>query len=120
MPSLSRDRSQVFWQICNDSLGDVVQSDETKILYGKDWFEEKVLGLTFKISPFSFFQTNTSGAEVLYQRAREYVLGEINVGDAGETGNGNMAENTPGEEIHRAVMRLTKKHQVAMLQKHIQ
>ena len=85
-------------QICNDSLGDVVQSDETKILYGKDWFEEKVLGLTFKISPFSFFQTNTSGAEVLYQRAREYVLGEINIGDAGETGNGNMAENTPGEE----------------------
>ena len=85
-------------QICNDSLGDVVQSDETKILYGKDWFEEKVLGLTFKISPFSFFQTNTSGAEVLYQRAREYVLGEINISDAGETGNGNMAENTPGEE----------------------
>ena len=85
-------------QICNDSLGDVVQSDETKILYGKDWFEEKVLGLTFKISPFSFFQTNTSGAEVLYQRAREYVLGEINIGNAGETGNGNMAENTPDEE----------------------
>lgn len=85
-------------QICNDSLGDVVQSDETKILYGKDWFEEKVLGLTFKISPFSFFQTNTSGAEVLYRRAREYVLGEINIGNAGETGNGNMAENTPGEE----------------------
>lgn len=85
-------------QICNDSLGDVVQSDETKILYGKDWFEEKVLGLTFKISPFSFFQTNTSGAEVLYQRAREYVLGEVNIGDAGETGNGNMTENTPGEE----------------------
>lgn len=85
-------------QICNDSLGDVVQSDETKILYGKDWFEEKVLGLTFKISPFSFFQTNTSGAEVLYQRAREYVLGEINIGNAGETSNGNMAENTPGEE----------------------
>ena len=85
-------------QICNDSLGDVVQSDETKILYGKDWFEEKVLGLTFKISPFSFFQTNTSGAEVLYQRAREYVLGEINIGNAGETGNGNMTENTPSEE----------------------
>lgn len=85
-------------QICNDSLGDVVQSDETKILYGKDWFEEKVLGLTFKISLFSFFQTNTSGAEVLYQRAREYVLGEINIGNAGETSNGNMAENTPSEE----------------------
>lgn len=61
--------------IVNDSLGDVVQSDETKILYGRDWFEEKVLGLTFKISPFSFFQTNTKGAEVLYRRVREYVLG---------------------------------------------
>lgn len=85
-------------QICNDSLGDVVQSDETKILYGKDWFEEKVLGLTFKISPFSFFQTNTSGAEVLYQRVREYVLGELNVDNAGEDSNGNMTENTPGEE----------------------
>ena len=60
-------------QICNDSLGDVVQSDETKILYGKDWFEEKVLGLTFKISPFSFFQTNSLGAEVLYQTAREFI-----------------------------------------------
>ena len=56
------------------------------------------MGLTFKISTFSFFQTNTSGAEVLYQRAREYVLGEINIGNAGETGNGNMTENTPSEE----------------------
>ena len=35
---------------------------------------------------------------MLYQRAREYVLGEINIGNAGETGNGNMTENTPGEE----------------------
>ena len=61
--------------IVNDSLGDVVQSDKTEILYGRDWFEETVLGLTFKISPFSFFQTNTRGAEVLYGRVREYVLG---------------------------------------------
>lgn len=60
----------------NDSLADVVQSDETKILYGKDYFYEKLLGLTFKITPFSFFQTNSKGAEVLYQKAREYI-GEI-------------------------------------------
>ncbi len=63
-----------FLHIVNDSLGDVVQSDATHIIYGQDWFMEEILGLKFRITPFSFFQTNTKGAEVLYQRAREYVL----------------------------------------------
>ncbi|MCH5252534.1 MAG: 23S rRNA (uracil(1939)-C(5))-methyltransferase RlmD [Lachnospiraceae bacterium] len=58
--------------ITNDSLSDVVKSEETKILYGRDYFYEELLGLRFKISPFSFFQTNSAGAEVLYQTAREY------------------------------------------------
>lgn len=57
----------------NDSLADVVQSDRTDILYGRDYFYEKLLGLTFKITPFSFFQTNSLGAEVLYGTAREYI-----------------------------------------------
>ncbi len=57
----------------NDSLADIVQNDRTEILYGRDYFEEELLGLTFKISPFSFFQTNSLGAEVLYETAREYV-----------------------------------------------
>lgn len=60
----------------NDSLADIVQSDETVILYGKDYFYEELLGLKFKISQFSFFQTNSLGAEVLYKTAREY-LGDI-------------------------------------------
>ena len=59
--------------ILNDSVADVVKSDETKILFGKDYFYEELLGLRFKISPFSFFQTNSLGAEVLYQTAREYI-----------------------------------------------
>lgn len=66
-----------FLHIINDSLGDVVQSDETRIIYGQDWFTEEVLGLRFRISPFSFFQTNTLGAEVLYQQARNYILGSM-------------------------------------------
>ena len=62
-----------FLHIINDSLADVVQSDETRILYGRDYFYETILGLKFKITPFSFFQTNSLGAEVLYQTAREYL-----------------------------------------------
>lgn len=59
--------------ILNDSLADVVQSDETKVLYGKEYFYEEILGLRFKISTFSFFQTNSKSAEVLYSTAREYI-----------------------------------------------
>ena len=58
--------------ITNDSLADIVQSDRTDILYGRDYIMEEVLGLQFQISVFSFFQTNTKGAEVLYEKAREY------------------------------------------------
>jgi 23S rRNA (uracil-5-)-methyltransferase RumA len=60
----------------NDSVADVVQSDITDVLYGKDYFYEELLGLKFKISQFSFFQTNTLGAEVLYETAREF-LGDV-------------------------------------------
>ncbi len=59
--------------IRNDTLADVVQSDETTVLYGKGYFYEELLGLKFQITPFSFFQTNSLGAEVLYETARGYV-----------------------------------------------
>lgn len=62
--------------ILNDSLSDVVQSDETKALYGKDYFYEKLLGMEFKITPFSFFQPNSRAAEVLYSTVRDY-LGDM-------------------------------------------
>lgn len=57
----------------NDSVADVVKSDRTLVLYGQDYFYEELLGLKFKVSVFSFFQTNSYGAEVLYQTAREYI-----------------------------------------------
>lgn len=67
----------------NDTLGDVVKSDRTTCLYGKDYITEEVIGLKFKISPFSFFQTNTKGCEVLYEKAREYIYesGSLNESD---------------------------------------
>ena len=59
--------------ITNDSIADVVQSDHTELLYGQEYFYEELLGLKFKISTFSFFQTNSYSAEVLYRTARDYV-----------------------------------------------
>lgn len=59
--------------ILNDSLSDVVQSDETRILYGRDYFYETLLGLQFKVSTFSFFQPNSLAAEVLYSVVRDYI-----------------------------------------------
>ncbi len=57
----------------NDSVADVVKDEGTEILYGQNYFYEELLGLKFKITPFSFFQTNSLGAEVLYETAREYI-----------------------------------------------
>ncbi|OOB76870.1 MAG: 23S rRNA (uracil-5-)-methyltransferase RumA [Epulopiscium sp. Nuni2H_MBin003] len=53
----------------SDSLADAVKPDSVEILYGRDYIVEEILGLTFKISAFSFFQTNTKGAQVLYKNA---------------------------------------------------
>lgn len=57
----------------NDSFSDAVIPEKVDILYGIDHIQEELLGLKFKISPFSFFQTNTKGAESLYSIVREYL-----------------------------------------------
>ena len=62
-----------IYHVINDALSDAIVPEEMKLIYGKDHIEEEVLGLRFKISPFSFFQTNTKSAEVLYKMAREKI-----------------------------------------------
>lgn len=62
-----------IYHVKNDALSDAIVPEEIKLIYGKDHIEEEVLGLRFKISPFSFFQTNTKSAEVLYKMAREKI-----------------------------------------------
>ena len=57
----------------NDSLADVVKDEGTRLLFGQDHFYDEILGLRFQITPFSFFQTNSLGAEVLYETARSYI-----------------------------------------------
>ncbi len=84
----------------NDSLGDVVLDEGTDILYGKDIFHEEILGLTFRITPFSFFQTNSLGAEVLYETAREYIADSS--GGTAQSPREDAAQQ-PGEDAARVV-----------------
>ncbi|MCI8635107.1 MAG: 23S rRNA (uracil(1939)-C(5))-methyltransferase RlmD, partial [Eubacterium sp.] len=81
----------------NDSVADIVKNEGTDILYGQDYFYEELLGLKFKITPFSFFQTNSLGAEVLYETAREFIFGESDAKKAGTvfdlySGTGTIAQ----------------------------
>lgn len=57
----------------NDSVADTILNGGTECLYGRDYFYEELLGLRFRISQFSFFQTNSLGAEVLYSKVKEYL-----------------------------------------------
>ncbi len=59
----------------NDSQADIIRDDGTTVLYGRSEFEETLLGLRFKVTPFSFFQTNSYGAETLYSMARSFLQG---------------------------------------------
>lgn len=56
----------------NDTLADIVEDQGTEVLHGERFFYEEILGLRFRITPFSFFQTNSLGAEKLYTKVREY------------------------------------------------
>ncbi len=96
--------------IINDSVADVIQSDETRILYGQDFFYEELLGLKFRVSTFSFFQTNSLGAEVLYSTVREYIgdLGgkKADTGQAGVAGVGAAEATDKSGEPDKVVFDL--------------
>ncbi|MCQ2547446.1 MAG: 23S rRNA (uracil(1939)-C(5))-methyltransferase RlmD [Clostridia bacterium] len=57
----------------NDDLADAVKCDELKTLYGRDYYMEEILGLKFKVSAFSFFQTNVEAVERLYKEALDLI-----------------------------------------------
>ncbi len=66
-----------FLHSLNDQLADIVQSDDLQVVFGKKEYREELFGLTFEISPYSFFQTNTLGAESLYREVIDF-LGAVN------------------------------------------
>lgn len=53
----------------NDGVSDAVNCDELRILWGRDYYMERIMGLEFKVSAFSFFQTNIEAVERLYTEA---------------------------------------------------
>ena len=52
-----------------DTLADAVIPDKTEIIWGRDYYMEELLGLKFKVSAFSFFQTNVEAVKRLYSEA---------------------------------------------------
>ncbi|WP_036730332.1 23S rRNA (uracil(1939)-C(5))-methyltransferase RlmD [Peptoniphilus mikwangii] len=60
----------------NDSFSDAIVPEKIIQHYGVDYINEELLGLKFKVSCFSFFQTNTESAKVLYTLASN-MLGDL-------------------------------------------
>lgn len=56
----------------NKKATNVVLGEECETIYGKDFITDTLCGLEFRISPLSFYQVNTSQAEKLYNKAKEF------------------------------------------------
>lgn len=61
----------------NSARSNVILGNTSQKLWGADAIEEQLLGLTFEITPLSFFQVNPAQTERLYQTAIDFArLGE--------------------------------------------
>ena len=56
----------------NRDKTNVVLGKECKTLFGSDYITDELCGLKFNLSPLSFYQVNHDGAEILYNKAKEY------------------------------------------------
>jgi 23S rRNA (uracil1939-C5)-methyltransferase len=61
---------KAFYHVSNDRISDVVVFDRARLLSGRPYIEEMIDGLTFRLRPMTFFQTNTEAAELLYRKLR--------------------------------------------------
>ena len=58
-------------QNINDRPGSFVLGNRNLVLYGKGFIEDRLCGLTYRISPNSFYQVNSVQTEALYGKAIE-------------------------------------------------
>lgn len=56
----------------NDRKTSMVLGDKEQVIYGKGYIEDVLCGITFKLSPKSFYQVNAVQTEKLYGKALEY------------------------------------------------
>jgi len=59
----------------NDRVADFIYPDKLNVLWGRDYYMEEILTLRFKVSAFSFFQTNVPAIEKLYTEALSMIKG---------------------------------------------
>ena len=56
----------------NDRKTSMVLGEKEQVIYGPGYIQDRLCGLTFKISPKSFYQVNPEQTEKLYRKAMEY------------------------------------------------
>ena len=78
--------------VINAKANDTITDQEIHCYSGRDYIEEQMEGLTFRIGPKSFYQTNSEQAYELYKDAREFaeLTGKEHVYDL-YTGTGTIA-----------------------------
>lgn len=90
-------------QNINNKFTSMVLGEKETVLYGKGYIEDVLCGLTFRISPKSFYQINPVQTEILYGKAIEFadLKGDERVIDAycGIGTIGMVASKTAGEVI---------------------
>ncbi|MCK5125705.1 MAG: 23S rRNA (uracil(1939)-C(5))-methyltransferase RlmD [candidate division Zixibacteria bacterium] len=65
------DLTTIVWTV-NSTMSNIAKGDVREILYGPGYIEEEILGFRFRVSPGSFFQTNSRQTEALYKTAIEF------------------------------------------------
>lgn len=97
----------------NDRQTSMVLGDRNIVLYGPGFIKDRLMGLTFRISPSSFYQVNPVQTEVLYGKAMEFaaMTGKERVIDA-YCGTGTIgiiasrnARDIIGVELNRDAIR---------------
>lgn len=78
--------------VINGKCNDTITDQQIHCYSGRDYIEEQMEGLTFRIGPKSFYQTNSEQAYELYKVARDFaeLTGEEHVYDL-YTGTGTIA-----------------------------
>ena len=93
----------------NEKRNNVILGDSYRTLWGQDYLDDTLCGLTFRLSVPSFYQVNPEQTEVLYRQAAEYAgltggetvldlycgIGTIGLTMAGQAGTVIGAEVVP-------------------------